>query len=128
MRQTALAERLGVTQALVSQWVRGNRMPSVEVLQRIASVFGISLDKLMEGEVGRTEIAAARMAVLREEGIGYDATDLDREAFKLLRSLRRRYLNRIGDRRQIELALEMLFGMKRRSWSNGWAPNLERRS
>ena len=43
-RQTDLAEAVGCTQQQISQYVRGDTMPSILNLIKIADVFGCSLD------------------------------------------------------------------------------------
>lgn len=47
MSQVELARRLGVTKQSVSNWENDNIMPSVELLVRIATVFGVSTDYLL---------------------------------------------------------------------------------
>jgi transcriptional regulator with XRE-family HTH domain len=49
LSQSALATRLGVTQASVSLWETGSRVPNVEVLRRIAVSLGCSLNVLLRG-------------------------------------------------------------------------------
>ena len=40
--QTALAEKIGATQAMVSLWERGLCWPGPELIPRLAEVFGMS--------------------------------------------------------------------------------------
>lgn len=47
MSQVELARRLGVTKQSVSNWENDNIMPSIELLIRIARVFGVSTDYLL---------------------------------------------------------------------------------
>lgn len=49
--QADFAQRLGVTGASVSAYENGTRLPSYEVLVRIANILGITTDDLL----GRTE-------------------------------------------------------------------------
>ncbi|MCC6650667.1 MAG: helix-turn-helix transcriptional regulator [Candidatus Eisenbacteria bacterium] len=49
--QAAFAGRLGVTQAAVSRWRRGRRVPSLAMAVRIARATGIPVDSLLA--VGR---------------------------------------------------------------------------
>ena len=44
--QVELAERVGVTKAAVSKWELGQSLPDVEMLPRLASQLGITLDEL----------------------------------------------------------------------------------
>lgn len=45
----ALAERVGVTKGLVSQFEAGQTMPSVSVLMKLADALGVSIDALLLG-------------------------------------------------------------------------------
>ena len=47
--QLDLAESVGVTQAAVSNWCRGDKMPRISKLDRIAEFFGVSRTQLMDG-------------------------------------------------------------------------------
>ncbi len=47
LTQTQLAEKLGVTRQTVSSWERGNSFPSLDMLERLASVLGTDLDQLL---------------------------------------------------------------------------------
>jgi len=55
MTQAQLAEKAGITPAAISQIEKGNRVPSIPVLHRIASVLEVSLDYLM-GKTDKSEI------------------------------------------------------------------------
>ena len=47
LKQSELAQRLGVTQRKVSYWETGKIEPSLEDLWKIADCFGISVDELI---------------------------------------------------------------------------------
>ena len=47
MTQTALAERLNVTQTAISQWETDRTRPDQELLGKIASIFSVSVDYLL---------------------------------------------------------------------------------
>lgn len=49
MAQKELAERAGITEAAVSHYIKGDRIPRSAVLSRIADALGTSSDYLMEG-------------------------------------------------------------------------------
>jgi len=51
IRQTALAEELGVTQQMISGYEKGIATPTLELLIQIADFFEISLDELVGREV-----------------------------------------------------------------------------
>ena len=47
MTQTAVAEKLNYTDKSVSKWEHGETTPPVEVLKKIAELYGVSLDYLV---------------------------------------------------------------------------------
>ena len=48
MTQLELAERMGVTDKAVSKWERDLSYPDINTIPRLAEVFGISVDELMQ--------------------------------------------------------------------------------
>lgn len=52
LSQTELAEQLGVTNKAISKWENGKAKPSTETLRKLASLFGISVDTLLENKKG----------------------------------------------------------------------------
>ena len=48
MSKTELAERAGVSQAMISSIVQGAKRPSVETLIKIANVLGTTVDELIK--------------------------------------------------------------------------------
>ena len=49
LTQKELAHRVGITEAAVSHYIKGDRTPRSAVLARIANALGTSSDYLMEG-------------------------------------------------------------------------------
>ena len=49
MTQKELATKADITEAAVSHYIKGDRVPRSTVLSRIASAMGVSLDYLMDG-------------------------------------------------------------------------------
>ena len=49
MTQLELAEKMGVTDKAVSKWERDLSFPDVSSLPRLAEIFDISVDELMQG-------------------------------------------------------------------------------
>ncbi len=48
MTQLELAQRLGITDKAVSKWERDLSYPDIESIPKIAEIFGISVDELMQ--------------------------------------------------------------------------------
>ncbi len=48
MTQLELAQRLGITDKAVSKWERNLSYPDIELIPKIAEIFGISVDELMQ--------------------------------------------------------------------------------
>lgn len=55
MTQQELADKMGVTDKAVSKWERNISCPDVAVLPRLAELFGITVDELMNSEPKKTE-------------------------------------------------------------------------
>lgn len=76
MTQTDFANRLGVTGASVSAYENGTRLPSYDVLIRIANVLGVSTDELL----GRKESTKITVDITnlspRERNIVQELIDL----------------------------------------------------
>ena len=47
MSQTELAKKIGISNVTICRYLTGERAPRIDVLTRIASVFGISVDFLL---------------------------------------------------------------------------------
>ena len=74
LNQTALAERLGVRKSIISAYESQMRMPSLEMLTKIALEFSVSIDWLLGLErtksidvAGVTDEQVAMLAGLAEE-------------------------------------------------------------
>lgn len=50
LTQAELAQRLNYSDKAVSKWERGESIPDVVIMKKIADVFGVSIDYLMEAE------------------------------------------------------------------------------
>lgn len=48
MTQAELADRLNVTDKAVSKWERGLSCPDIALLPKLAEIFGVSVDELMQ--------------------------------------------------------------------------------
>lgn len=51
MTQSELAKFLNYSDKSVSKWERGDGIPDVVVLQKIAELFGVTLNDLLKGEI-----------------------------------------------------------------------------
>lgn len=47
LTQRQIAARLGVQQATISNWIRGERTPNVESIQKLARVLGMSIHEML---------------------------------------------------------------------------------
>lgn len=49
-KQTDIATFLNVSQATVSEWLKGKKLPRMDKVQRLADLFGVTLDDLVSSE------------------------------------------------------------------------------
>lgn len=58
LSQDDVAALLGVSRVLVSHWERGQRQPSAQVLERLAEIYGVTLQTLLEpaGELSPSDL------------------------------------------------------------------------
>ncbi len=65
MTQLQLAEKMGVTDKAVSKWERDLSCPDIDSIPRLAEIFGISVDELMQvKERGKEENTAENITEL----------------------------------------------------------------
>jgi len=69
MNQVTFAKLLGVTKQCVSNWENDNVLPSIEMLMRMADIFGVTTDTLP----GRTVCAMLDVSGLTDEQRGHIA-------------------------------------------------------
>lgn len=50
LTQEQLGEQLGVTNKTVSRWENGDYLPPVEMLQLLATLFGVGIEEILSGE------------------------------------------------------------------------------
>ena len=50
MTQAELAERIGVSQGVISDYEHGRKMPRIPSLLKLCAVFDISMDELLSDE------------------------------------------------------------------------------
>ena len=65
--QRELADRVGLTEAAISRYVTGGRVPAPKYLSRISRALDIPYDHLLHGspEIGRSEIEDALILIRR---------------------------------------------------------------
>lgn len=81
IKQTELARKIGVSKQSVSNWENNNILPSVELLVKLAKVFGCSTDYLVELDDHRefieiTNIETQQVAHIKR--IAQDMAELNR--------------------------------------------------
>lgn len=73
MTQLELAEKMGVTDKAVSKWERNLSLPDAGSLPRLAEIFQVSVDELMQGKAEENEkprkYAAAQIVDLALKGV-----------------------------------------------------------
>ena len=67
MSQVAFAKKLDVTRQCISNWENDNILPSIEMLIKIADMFGVTTDFLL----GRSSVATIDVSKLTEEQRGH---------------------------------------------------------
>lgn len=55
LTQAELGEKLGVTNKTISRWETGNYMPSVEMLEELSTMYGMTINELLSGKKLSTE-------------------------------------------------------------------------
>ena len=68
MTQEDVARAIGVTNQAVSKWEAGINYPDVELIPRIASLFGVSVNYLFAGEEETSGVPADVMPELADDG------------------------------------------------------------
>ena len=76
MKQTDLADRVGVAANTLSNYENGNRQPSFETIHKICKVFGVPMDYLLGySEIRTYGVTEEEHALIR----AYNAADPDRQ-------------------------------------------------
>jgi len=65
LTQAQVAARVGVTASMISSYETDIRLPSYEVLIRLANLYGVSVDYLL----GRTDVRALDVSGLSEDEV-----------------------------------------------------------
>ncbi len=65
LTQAELGEMLGVTNKTVSRWETGNYMPPVEMLEKLSTIYGLTINELLSGR----KLAAEEYREMAESNI-----------------------------------------------------------
>jgi len=63
LSQTELAWQLGVTNKAVSKWENGKAKPSTETIRKLSSLFGVSVDSLLEKKKGSHTVDITKIVI-----------------------------------------------------------------
>lgn len=64
LSRAELAKKIGVTEMAIGQYERGGRAPAIEIICKIASVLGVTVDLLVGNPFSRLEDLQNRLSVL----------------------------------------------------------------
>lgn len=65
LTQLQLASLLGVSDKAVSKWERGLGCPEVSLLPRLSRIFGVDLERMLQGDLAPNETVGGNMKKLR---------------------------------------------------------------
>ena len=63
LTQSALAEKLGVTNKAVSKWENGRAKPTTQILRKLSALYGISLEELMTMKEGVKKMQITKIVI-----------------------------------------------------------------
>lgn len=63
MTQAEMAERLGVTNKAVSKWETGKSKPTTNTLRKMAALFGLSVDELLQIREGARQMEITKIVI-----------------------------------------------------------------
>lgn len=63
MTQAKMAERLGVTNKAVSKWETGKSKPTTNTLRKMAALFGLSIDELLQIREGARQMEITKIVI-----------------------------------------------------------------
>ena len=89
LSQKELAEKLGVAQASINYWEKGQRTPSIDMVVLIAKYFNVSLDDLL-GTTQSSITDSVNTLAAHFDGEQYTKEEMDRimEYAKFVKSMR----------------------------------------
>ena len=63
LSQSALAEQLGVTNKAISKWETGKAKPTTNTLRKLATLFGLSVDELLQIREGNRQMEITKIVI-----------------------------------------------------------------
>jgi len=63
MTQRALAQKLGVTDKAVSKWENGAAKPTTNLLRKLACLFGVNVEQLLDAKERKTEVQMTKIVI-----------------------------------------------------------------
>lgn len=72
LSQEKLGEKLGLSRQSVSKWEQGNAVPDIENIMKLAKLYNVSVDSILNGEEDKKEEAASQK---KESESSLKATD-----------------------------------------------------
>ena len=67
-----LAQKMGLTQAAVSQWESGKKVPGIETICRLADLYGVTVDYLCGTDLPKTSESDAKRLLFGDDFIVTD--------------------------------------------------------
>ena len=84
LTQEAAAEKLGVSRQTVSKWETGETLPDIRQSKRLAALYGVTLDELIDFDAGVREIQEANERTTEETSAKIDWTKIWSKQYPIL--------------------------------------------
>ena len=84
LTQEAAAEKLGVSRQTVSKWETGETLPDIRQSKRLAALYGVSLDELIDFDAGVREIQEVIERTTEETSAKIDWTKIWSKQYPIL--------------------------------------------
>ncbi|MCI9554531.1 MAG: helix-turn-helix transcriptional regulator [Oscillibacter sp.] len=84
LTQEAAAEKLGVSRQTVSKWETGETLPDIRQSKRLAALYGVTLDELIDFDAGVREIQEVIERTTEETSAKIDWTKMWSKQYPIL--------------------------------------------
>lgn len=84
LTQEAAAEKLGVSRQTVSKWETGETLPDIRQSKRLAALYGVTLDELIDFDAGVREIQEVIERTTEETSAKIDWTKIWSKQYPIL--------------------------------------------